>query len=150
MSNLQHKGVKGMKWRPKHLRNKPAIKNNGDAIGVGLGNIKALQNKEAMNRRVVYAGRIRGGQVNLVKLARSNYKEARNRKVVGAGRIRGGQVNLVKLARSNYKTENLKETFSKTAKQAANGVKKKKEKTYKIRKIGIPALLFKPRGKKRG
>lgn len=134
MSNLQHKGVKGMKWRPKHLRNKPPI-------------------KEAMNRRVVYAGRIRGAQVNLVKLARSNYKEARNRKVVGAGRIRGAQVNIAKLARSNYKTENLKETFSKTAKQAANGVKKKKkkkEKTYKIRKIGIPALLFKPRGKKRG
>lgn len=121
MSNLQHKGVKGMKWRPKHLRNKPPIKNNGEAIGVGLGNIKALQNKEARNRRVVYAGRIRGGQVALVKMARSKYR-----------------------------TDKQKETFSKLAKQAQNGVKKKKEKTYKIRKIGIPALLFKPRGKKRG
>ena len=124
MSNLQHKGVKGMKWRPKHLRNKPPIKNTGEAVGVGLGNIKALQNKEARNRRGVQAGRIRGGQVALLKLARSKYR-----------------------------TDNLKETFSKPAKQAANGVKKKKkkkEKTYKIRKIGIPALLFRPSGKKRG
>lgn len=110
MSNLQHKGVKGMKWRPKHLRNKPRIKNNGEAIGVGLGNIKALQNKEARNRRVV-----------------------------AAGRIRGGQVSLAKMARSKHRTDNLKETFSKLAKQAANGVKKKKKKN-----------VFRPSGKKRG